>query len=359
MNATQGNLDKLTAVVHEAGYTLRYERGTFQSGWCLLQSKHIIVLNKFLNTEARINTLMELIPQLPVDLDKLTLASQKLYEEFKENGSSQLTIVYQNPYYLTSLQTPLTITFLGTGTSTGIPMIGCTCEVCLSADEQDKRLRSSILVQSPTTTLVVDTTPDFRQQMLRINNIKLDAVLFTHPHKDHIAGLDDVRPYNFFSGQAIDVYANALTGEALKKEFSYVFAEHKYPGIPNINLITLTGEPFVVGDIPVTPIAVWHHKMPVYGFRFGNFTYITDANRIDEHNRNLVRGSQTMVVNALRRENHISHFTLSEAMTLVDDLQIPQAYFTHISHQLGKHKIVNESLPKHISLAYDGLTILS
>ncbi len=236
-------------------------------------------------------------------------------------------------------------------------MIGCHCEVCTSADEHDKRLRSSILLQSSTTTLVVDTTPDFRQQMLRINNNNLDAVLFTHPHKDHIAGLDDVRPYNFFSGLAIDVYANDLTSEALKKEFAYVFADHKYPGIPNINLITISQEPFVIGDIPVIPIAVWHHKMPVYGYRFGDFTYITDANKIDDYNKTLIKGSKIMVVNALRRENHLSHFTLEEAMTLVDELHIPTAYFTHISHQLGLHKEVNKILPKHISLAFDGMII--
>ncbi len=236
-------------------------------------------------------------------------------------------------------------------------MIGCHCEVCSSEDKRDKRLRSSILVQSKTTTFVVDTTPDFRQQMLRISNNMLNAVLFTHPHKDHIAGLDDVRPYNFFSGLPIDVYANEFTGNALKKEFAYVFAEHKYPGIPNINLITISEEPFTIGDIPVTPIVVWHHKMLVYGFRFGNFTYITDANKIDEQNKSLIKGSQTMVVNALRNENHISHFTLNEAMNLVDELQIPQAYFTHISHQLGKHKDVNKNLPKHISLAHDGLIL--
>ncbi len=236
-------------------------------------------------------------------------------------------------------------------------MIGCHCEVCTSTDKRDQRLRSSILIESPTTTVVVDTTPDFRYQMLRIGNEKLNAVLFTHPHKDHIAGLDDVRPYNFFSGQAIDVYANELTSEALKKEFAYVFAEHKYPGIPNINLITISQQPFMIGDIPVTPITVWHHKMLVYGYRFGNFTYITDANRIDEYNKSLINGSQVIVVNALRRENHISHFTLQEAINLVNELAIPKAYFTHISHQLGLHKIVNENLPKHISLAYDGLLL--
>jgi len=236
-------------------------------------------------------------------------------------------------------------------------MIGCHCEVCTSKDERDKRLRSSILIQSPTTTIVVDTTPDFRQQMLRINNDKLDAVLFTHPHKDHIAGLDDVRPYNFFSGHAVDVYANALTADALKREFAYVFAEHKYPGIPNINLNIINEQPFTVGDIPVVPIAVWHHKMVVYGFRFGNFTYITDANKIDREKKELIKGSRILVVNALRNQEHISHFTLGEAIALVEELNIPRAYFTHISHQLGRHQDVTTILPDNISLAYDNLVI--
>lgn len=236
-------------------------------------------------------------------------------------------------------------------------MICCTCEVCTSADKHNNRLRSSILIQSPTTTLVVDTTPDFRYQMLRIGNTKLDAVLFTHPHKDHIGGLDDVRPYNYFSGAPIDVYANQLTVDSLRKEFSYVFADHKYPGIPDINLTTITDAPFIIGDIPVTPIAVWHHKMPVYGYRFGNFTYITDANKIEPEQKKLILGSNVLVLNALRNEDHISHFTLSQATALVQELAIPQGYFTHISHQLGLHKIVNTSLPKNISLAYDGFVI--
>ncbi len=236
-------------------------------------------------------------------------------------------------------------------------MISCNCTVCTSPDEKDKRLRSSILIQSPATTLVVDTTPDFRQQMLRINNRKLDAVLFTHPHKDHIAGLDDVRPYNFFSGLAVDVYANVLTAEALKKEFAYVFAEHKYPGIPDIDLKIIDEKPFIVGDIPVTPITVWHHKMLVYGFRFGSFTYITDANKIDTDQKELIKGSDILVLNALRNEEHLSHFTLSEAIALVEELKIPQAYFTHISHQLGRHNEVQMILSNNISLAYDNLAI--
>jgi phosphoribosyl 1,2-cyclic phosphate phosphodiesterase len=254
-------------------------------------------------------------------------------------------------------KTPLTITFLGTGTSTGIPMIACGCRVCTSTDTKDKRLRSSILVQSATTTFVVDTTPDFRTQMLRINNKKLDAVLFTHPHKDHTAGLDDVRAYNFFSGKTMDVYANSLTEEALKREFAYAFSDKRYPGIPEINLITIDETPFMIGDIEVIPIVVWHYKMPVYAFRFGNFTYITDANRIDKDEKEKIKGSEILVVNALRKEEHISHFTLQEAIDLVNELEIPHGYFTHISHQLGKHEEVNETLPPHIRLAYDGLKI--
>jgi phosphoribosyl 1,2-cyclic phosphate phosphodiesterase len=251
----------------------------------------------------------------------------------------------------------ISITFLGTGTSTGIPMIGCNCAVCTSSNPKDKRLRTSILIESLTTTVVVDTTPDFRYQMLRIQNKKLDAVLFTHPHKDHIAGLDDVRAYNFFQHKPMDVYANAITAEALKREFAYVFADKKYPGIPEINLYTIDESFFTIGDVPVQPFTVWHHKMPVYGFRFKNFTYITDANRIDEPVKNIVKGSEIIVLNALRNEHHVAHFTLKEAVALVNELEIPQAYFTHISHQLGKHEAVENSLPSGIHLAYDGLRL--
>jgi len=236
-------------------------------------------------------------------------------------------------------------------------MIGCTCPVCTSTNAKDKRLRSSILVQSSTTTIVVDTTPDFRYQMLRIHNNKLDAVLFTHPHKDHTAGLDDVRAYNFFQHKPMDVYANALTADALKLEFSYVFAEKKYPGIPQINLHIIDEAPFSVGDIPVQPFTVWHHKMPVFGFKFGKFTYITDANRIDGPVKELISDSEILVVNALRKEQHISHFTLDEAIALVKELKIPKAYFTHISHQLGKHNDVEKTLPPGIHLAYDNLEL--
>jgi phosphoribosyl 1,2-cyclic phosphate phosphodiesterase len=251
----------------------------------------------------------------------------------------------------------LKITFLGTGTSSGVPMIGCNCEVCISPDIKDKRLRSSILVQSKTTTLVVDTTPDFRYQMLRADVKHLDAVVFTHPHKDHIAGLDDIRAYNFFLNKPMEIFANALTEEALRREFVYVFAENKYPGIPELNMNTIATEPFMVGDIPIIPIVVYHLKMPVLGFRFGKFTYITDANRIDENEKQKIKGSEVIVLNVLRKEKHISHFTLDEAVTLVKELKIPKAYFTHISHQLGKHEDINNELPLNMQLAWDGLVL--
>ena len=252
---------------------------------------------------------------------------------------------------------PLKITFLGTGTSSGVPMIGCDCEVCTSTDKKDNRLRSSILVQSPTTTLVVDTGPDFRYQMLRQKIKHLDAVLFTHPHKDHMAGLDDVKAFNFRSKKPIDIYADSLTEEALRRDFYYAFTDTKYPGIPELNLNTITLEPFVVGDIPVVPILVWHLKMPVLGFRFGKFTYITDANRIDEPEKGKIRGSEVLVLNALRKKAHISHFTLDEAIALVKELKVPMGYFTHISHQLGLNAVIEKELPAGIHLAYDGLEL--
>jgi phosphoribosyl 1,2-cyclic phosphate phosphodiesterase len=248
---------------------------------------------------------------------------------------------------------PLTITFLGTGTSSGVPMIGCECEVCTSADPKDDRLRSSILVSSAQTTLVVDTGPDFRYQMLREKVKKLDAVLFTHPHKDHLAGLDDIRAFNFFSKKPINIYADSLTEEAVRRDFYYAFTDTKYPGIPELNMNTINMEPFIVGDIPVVPILVWHMKMPVLGFRFGKFTYITDANRIEEHEKEKIRGSEVLVLNALRKQKHISHFTLEEAILMVRELKIPMAYFTHLSHQMGLHKEIEAELPDGVHLAYD------
>jgi len=256
------------------------------------------------------------------------------------------------------LQLPdIHITFLGTGTSSGVPMIACDCPVCLSGDPRDNRLRSSVMIESAKTRFVIDTTPDFRYQMLRLNIRHLDAVLFTHPHKDHIAGLDDIRAFNYFSQAPMNLYANYLTEEALRRDFYYAFSDTKYPGVPELDLHVIDNNSFMIGDIPIMPIEVWHMKMPVLGFRIGDFTYITDANRIEDEEKDKIRGSSVLVLNALRKEKHISHFNLQEAVELVKELGVPKAYFTHISHQLGLHQDINSELPEGIELAFDGLTI--
>jgi phosphoribosyl 1,2-cyclic phosphate phosphodiesterase len=251
----------------------------------------------------------------------------------------------------------LTITFLGTGTSSGVPMVGCDCDVCTSGNLKDKRLRSSILVQSSTTTIVVDATPDFRYQMLREKVKKIDAVLITHPHKDHVAGIDDTRPFQFFQSIPTQIYGNKISLNGIRKEIPYAFEEIRYPGVPKVDLHEIDLNPFSIGDILITPILVWHHKMPVYGFRFGDFTYITDANRIEEEEKDKIKGCSFLVLNALRKETHISHFTLNEAIEMVKELQVSAGYFTHISHQLGLHDEVSAMLPRNIFLAYDQLQI--
>lgn len=236
-------------------------------------------------------------------------------------------------------------------------MIGCDCEVCLSPDPMDNRLRSSVMVETEGMRIVIDTGPDFRYQMLRTGVRNLDAILFTHPHKDHIAGLDDVRAFNFFSGRPMPLYTNALTEEALRREYHYAFGEKRYPGVPELTINRITTEPFQLGSLSVIPIPVWHLNMPVLGFRIGDFTYITDANRIEPESLDKIRGSRVLVLNALRKAPHISHFTLDEAVNLVQKLGIPQAWFTHISHQLGTHASVSPALPDGIALAYDGLVV--
>lgn len=244
---------------------------------------------------------------------------------------------------------------LGSGTSSGVPMIGCQCAVCQSTDKRDNRLRSSVLLSTDQTTVVIDTTPDFRYQMLRSGVDRLDAVLFTHSHKDHMAGLDDIRAYNFIHQCAMPLYANEETADALKRDFYYAFSEKKYPGIPELDLQVIGSAPFDVADMHFIPITVKHLHMEVTGYRVGDFTYITDANHIDESEMDKIRGSKVLIVNALRQEKHISHFTLQEAIDLAASLQIPQTYFTHISHQMGFHEVVDASLPKGMALAYDGL----
>lgn len=250
------------------------------------------------------------------------------------------------------------ITFTGTGTSQGIPVIACNCDVCQSDDIFDKRLRSSIHIQTDIVSIVIDTGPDFRQQMLRENIKQLDAVVFTHEHKDHTAGLDDVRAFNFVQKKAMKVYATQQVQQALKREFAYAFADTKYPGVPEIILKEINEQtPFTINGVTLIPILVYHYKLPVLGFRIGDFTYITDANFIPEMEKDKIKGSKVIAINALRRQSHISHFTLEEAIALMEELKPEKAYFTHISHQLGKHKDVSKELPSFIQLAYDGLKI--
>ncbi len=250
------------------------------------------------------------------------------------------------------------ITFLGTGTSQGVPIIACECEVCTSTDARDKRLRSSILVETETTRFIIDSGPDFRQQLLREKVKRLDAVVFTHEHKDHIAGLDEVKAFNFINKMIMPVYATKRVQQALHREFAYIFSDEKYPGIPEINVIDFDNEPFYIGDILLQPINVLHYKLPVKGFRINDFAYITDANFISVEEKEKLKNLNVLVLNALRREPHISHFTFEEAIELVKELKPKKAYLTHISHQLGVHSDVSKELPGNIELAVDGLQLI-
>lgn len=249
------------------------------------------------------------------------------------------------------------VTFLGTGTSQGVPVIACECAVCVSENSRDKRLRVSVLIEYKMKSLVIDTGPDFRQQMLRAGVKKLDAILMTHEHKDHIAGLDDIRAFNFRSKKDMPVYAHPRVQEALRREYHYIFSEDPYSGIPKVELQTIGLDPFTVGEIEVKPIEVMHYLLPVLGFRIADFAYITDAKTIAEEELEKLRGLDVLVVNALRKEPHISHFTLSEALALVEQLQPKRAYFTHISHLMGLHSEVELELPPNVHIAYDGLVV--
>jgi phosphoribosyl 1,2-cyclic phosphate phosphodiesterase len=251
----------------------------------------------------------------------------------------------------------VTVTFLGTGTSQGVPVIGCTCKVCRSVDFRDKRLRTSIHLAIDHKSLVVDTGPDFRQQMLRENIYSLDAILFTHEHKDHTAGLDDIRPFNFRQKQDMPIYARQQVIEQLKTEYAYAFAAKKYPGVPQILTHEITNRPFSVNGIAINPIEVFHYKLPVFGFRIENFTYITDASYISPQEKEKIHGSEVMVLNSLQKEDHISHFTLAEALELIREFKPRKAYLTHISHKLGLHDQISKELPEGVELAYDGLKI--
>lgn len=248
-------------------------------------------------------------------------------------------------------------TFLGTGTSQGVPIIGCSCPVCTSTDSRDKRLRTAALIESNGTVIALDAGPDFRQQMLLANVKKLDAILLTHEHRDHIAGLDDVRAFNFLQKKPMDIWGEARVLEAIQNEFSYVFADYKYPGSPEMNLHRIDGDRFVVEGIEIMPIRAYHYKMPVYGFRIGDLAYITDANSIPEAEMKKLRGVEVLVINALRKEKHISHFSLQEAIDLINTIKPRTAYLTHMGHQMGLYQEVQNELPANIYLAYDGLTL--
>jgi len=251
----------------------------------------------------------------------------------------------------------LKITLLGTGTSQGVPVIACRCDTCRSDNTRDKRLRSSVLIEEGNVTVVIDTGPDFRQQMLRAEVSKLDAILYTHEHRDHIAGLDDIRAFNFIQKKPMDVYAEERVIRSLNNEFPYVFAERKYPGIPQINVRYIENQKFNINGLMIKPIRALHYRLPVLGYRIGDFAYITDANYISPEEKEKLKSLKILVICALREKEHISHFTLSQALDIVSEVKPDRAYLTHISHQLGLYDEVQKTLPENVYLSYDGLEL--
>jgi len=251
----------------------------------------------------------------------------------------------------------LTLTFLGTGTSQGVPVIACTCQVCRSVDFKDKRLRSSVHIEWEGQSIVIDTGPDFRQQMIRERIARVDAILYTHEHKDHTAGMDDVRSFNFRHKMDMPIFARQQVLDQLKQEFSYVFAEKKYPGTPRVAPFPIENKPFQVNGATIIPIEVMHYRLPVFGFRLGDITYITDANHIAPEEIEKIKGSKIVVINALQKEDHISHFNFYQAIDLAREIGAEHTYLTHISHRLGRHQDIMDELPENISLAWDGLKV--
>jgi phosphoribosyl 1,2-cyclic phosphate phosphodiesterase len=249
------------------------------------------------------------------------------------------------------------VTFLGTATSIGVPVIACNCKVCVSENPKDKRFRSSVLIESGNQTFAIDCGPDFRQQMLQNKVEKIDAILLTHEHRDHVAGLDDVRGFNYSLRKSIPVYCEQRVIENLKKDFSYIFAEKKYSGVPELSLNTINEQNFSIGGAEFIPIRVMHHKLGILGFRMGDFAYITDGSHIANEELSKLSDLKVLVLNALRQTSHFSHFSLEEAIAIIDKVKPEKAYLTHISHLLGKHDDVNKTLPPNVCLAYDGLVL--
>lgn len=249
------------------------------------------------------------------------------------------------------------ITFLGTGTSQGIPLIGCHCEVCDSTDPRDKRFRSSALIEYQGIKVVIDAGPDFRQQMLREDVRDLDAILLTHPHKDHTGGLDDVRAFNYITGKNMPIYCEPNVLESLKMEYSYAFREHKYPGVPEFEVHTIGTDPFFINGVEIIPVRAMHYKLPVLGYRFGKLGYLTDANYISDEDIQKFRGVDVFVINTIRREKHISHFSLDEALDVARRVGARQTYLTHLSHQIEKHSELSLFLPDGVAPAYDTLKV--
>lgn len=248
------------------------------------------------------------------------------------------------------------LTFLGTGTSQGVPIIGCHCPVCTSSDPHNKRLRTSVLVSTPQASILIDAGPDFRYQMLRAGVENIDAILLTHQHRDHVGGLDDVRPFNYYQKRPMPVYGNPATLNSLHSTIPYAFAEHRYPGAPEFNLYPVRDFPFRIADLEIEPIEVMHYKLVINAYRMGNLTYITDAKFISRNSIEKIKGTRILVVNALRKEPHLSHFSLSDALQLIDEIRPEKAYLTHLGHTMD-HAGISRELPPGVQLAYDGLCI--